>query len=421
MQTRRHGGMHRKNTPKKSVAALLDHMQNGRWRKTLTAKDSHLAPYLKRECQGGQCVIFGTHFDRVKTFFDNFDIQSGLVDEITDIEYSNVRRLRFSKNGFTCYALAKTQDTVSAPNLMYEYAVGMFINRYCASLPCFVYTHGIYLFKDTDSKQKFSSESSFVKSLPDSVVSCKKPFTSNDHCTGATRYLLLTHFLEGSIELSEFLMDEDAVTISSNIIGIMYQIYYGLNVLGKSFAHWDLHAKNVLLYKSPGPIRFRYINYVGDTDTESITIDFTCQYTAKIIDYGLSEFKGSRDVIESGKRMGCKSTVFPLHKKYRKQPDFNDIYLLHGTMEKVLERLDESDSKSSPETSSKDEIFTTFVEELIDDVNRGEIKNVKGVMKELNIEENFMSYFSENLPQTAAECYAALTVNGRDPAIFKLS
>jgi hypothetical protein len=56
------------------------------------------------------------------------------------------------------------------------------------------------------------------------------------------------------------------------------------------FTHYDLHDKNILIYK---PYKTQYITYIYHLKNNQ-TIRFKSQYIAKIIDYGRSYFKDSK-------------------------------------------------------------------------------------------------------------------------------
>lgn len=272
-------------------------------------KDAHVKAYMKRECaDSGQCIMLGKQFERIYKYFDMFDLTSGLVTECqrfgaADSVNGVVRQVTFSKEGYESSALVKGTQYADADNLVYEYAAGMFLNEYCDKLPCFVQTYGIYIFTNVVFKRMFSNDMP-ASEFPNAFRLYEDPFDLRKQCTDSSKMAVVTHFLKGSISMNSFLKGTD---VSMNVFGILFQIYFCLDVLGGKFTHYDLHTENVLLYKFPGPVLFRY-------ETSDGVIEFRCWYLAKIIDYGRSYFNGagisSKEFAIRADESGCHGVGF---------------------------------------------------------------------------------------------------------------
>ena len=287
-------------------------MPTRRGRKGGTRKrDAHVGAFLQRVCSDTTpCVAFGDQAHRIFSFFEGFDLRSGLVRECKALGVSGsgngaVRELRFEKDGYTAYALAKIALKQSSDNLVYEYAAGLFLNAYCDIVPCFNQTYGIYQLTSFKWKQEFLDATLRPTHFPHAFRPLLHPFQLRQQCTHSEYNVLVTHFLAGSVPLANFL-NGPPDDVGPNIFAILFQVYYGLDVLSHKFTHYDLYSRNVLLYKLPGPMLFRYESPLG-------VIEFKCAYLAKIIDYGRvffhSKTLGSRRFRTLAKKAKCTRNV----------------------------------------------------------------------------------------------------------------
>ena len=255
-------------------------------------QDAHVGQFVRNACRdSGQCIVFGAQYQRIFRFFDSFDLRSGLVQSIDAFgeaaESVNgiVRQIGFMRNGYEAFALAKCGKFRHSDNLMYEYAAGLFLNAYCAVLPCFVQTYGIYQFTP-GNRDLFARNTLRPESFPDAFVPYTNHWDLSQQCDHAENNVLVTHFLRGSITFDKLLLNAPPRVVEMNVFAILFQVYYGLNALRQHFTHFDLHCKNVLLYELPGPVSFQYRVEGGGI------VEFKCAYLAKMIDYGRTYFDG---------------------------------------------------------------------------------------------------------------------------------
>ena len=73
------------------------------------------------------------------------------------------------------------------------------------------------------------------------------------------------------------------------MFGLMYQIYFPLQILRRVYTHYDLHRDNVLLYKPFGDAK-KYIEMNYHLVSGRV-VQFPTEYVCKIIDYGRNYFK----------------------------------------------------------------------------------------------------------------------------------
>jgi hypothetical protein len=86
---------------------------------------------------------------------------------------------------------------------------------------------------------------------------------------------------------------------------ILFQVYFPLGQLAieKSFTHYDLHYKNVLIYVLPEDkyVKFEY------TTRDKKKVSFQSRYVAKIIDYGRSYYKDIKTSSLKTRKKLCKT------------------------------------------------------------------------------------------------------------------
>ena len=250
--------------------------------------------YLNIICpKSGDCMAFGMETDRIKKFFNNF-INFDLMTSSKQLHYSNASNglfieINYSKLGYNAEALLKSNKKITADNLMYEYIVGLFMDRYNKYFPCFLQTYGIYKYKRNPHTRK--NKVKLRKNMLDllAVNRIDRPLY-NISCKKSESLAILIQYFKNSFSLAELLDTEyneefyNSIMKSNTIFEILFQVYIPLAQMANVFTHYDLHLGNILLYPIDGYIEFRY-NY-----NDGRVITFCSKYIAKIIDYGRSYF-----------------------------------------------------------------------------------------------------------------------------------
>ena len=243
--------------------------------------------YLKAICsEAGVCIAFGIEALKIKEFFRNFSFD--LVDKIKKIGAPSangfVNELQYTKRGYNAYAVLKSSTKAEADNLMYEYRVGLFLNKMSFLFPCFLETYGLFKYKSRDEwydmKTKAMTPDLFrtllVPQAYDFKVGCPE-----------SRYIaVLIQHIRGCKTVKETLSQHTF----QHILPILFQVYYPLFHMRKNFTHYDLHMENVVLYE---PVPGQYIQFHYHTLTG--VISFRSPYIAKIIDYGRSYIHDGED------------------------------------------------------------------------------------------------------------------------------
>ena len=227
--------------------------------------------------------------EAIKTyeFFKEYDLTYKTDEEILNNGANGVAVLvTFSRQGFTSTAVMKlpkiTRNSSSIhekkskelDNLMREYLVGVGINDLCKTYPCFIRTYAAYTTGQT------GTEVNTVR-----VNKLHHRPTTAESCKTAGHQSILIEYVKGET-LKKKITDEEFQR--TELVYVLFQLYYALAHVGARFTHYDLHLGNVLLYEPDKCVAFEYT-------LRGQVIRFQCRYVAKIIDYGRSYLQ---DVVE---------------------------------------------------------------------------------------------------------------------------
>ena len=196
----------------------------------------------------------------------------------------------FIKKGFTAYAALKCSTSSTSDNLFYEYYVGKyFINNYLKILPCFIETYDIYAFKDEYAYNEV--QGSLANKLTKFGINIEENLEHYiDKSCNISKYicLLIQHF-DNFYSLDEKLKS-DYDNVKLEIFTILYQAYYPLCFLGKTYTHYDFHTDNIALYKPFNDKQCVLMRYHRNNKV----IEFKSEYIVKIIDYGRNYFNNGK-------------------------------------------------------------------------------------------------------------------------------
>jgi len=271
---------------------------------------------IKKICPNTtECISFGTQSDEIRELFDEFKIPSDLINknEIKQIGEKSangvIYRLKYEIKKYNAYTIIKNAISKNADNLYYEAIVGWYINTKMRYYPCFVETYDLY--KNTNRRDpetnmmiEFNLDNLtplFPKSIQKSVeldisnkiISAEKLIET---CKKSDKISLNIQYLENVLSLFDTLITNKKQNVFSDICTYLYQVYAPLSMLSDEFTHYDLHARNVLIYKVNPNKYTRMIYHYPDKPK----VEFNTDGIAKIIDYGRCYFKYN-DTINSQK------------------------------------------------------------------------------------------------------------------------
>jgi hypothetical protein len=304
------------------------------------------AKFINSICSdSGVCIAFGGRNAKViKHFFKDF-IGFDYMDSISPIGEKSANgflySLKYVREAYVSHAVLKSSRKAHADNLMYEYGVGLEINKlFYDKYPIFVETYKCYSYDSEESWRIFGNPSliqylmsqnskleqyiaywsrmisegrgnveeskqnvkNFKEALektkleliktnklvlelsPPSAKKFKEvlvPYEKIDYersCTDSKVICLLVQH----IDKAPTLFQEFGTMKISEVLNVLYQIYFTLSAISITYTHYDLHANNVLLYT---PVRDKFIQYHYHTK-EGDVISFKSCYIVKIIDYG---------------------------------------------------------------------------------------------------------------------------------------
>jgi len=230
------------------------------------------------------CVLLGKHLEEAHAYFHG-------VSTFDDV-HENLRRIKTSSgNGFlyeipyrrnkkTFHTILKSSKKEKSDNLMYEFLIGhAYINPLVNKLPCFIYTYGLYYYKNEKMWQHMYDSSQVTpKVLKDALV----PQTSIQYDKACADSKYISMVIQG-LHHSERIADKikSQRFLNENLAHVLFILYHTLSTLAKSFTHYDLHVDNVLLVRLPSNKYIRYVYHIHDME-----VSFLCPYIPKIIDYG---------------------------------------------------------------------------------------------------------------------------------------
>jgi len=272
-------------------------------------KDKIRKHFLTTICSdSGVCMALGKELDIIRKFFNGFTDFNYVVDTkgIGSVSANGfVMKLTYQKDDYKSYAILKSSqermdpdnpDNVPAnqpDNLVYEYAVGQFINKQCKIFPCFLETYGLYYYKSDEFWNRFNVNRNHASKsiLKDSLKhETEIEIDYAKACSHHKHAAILIQDIDNPISLKELLEENfNENFMNFNLLYILIQVYYPLAMLANEFTHYDLHLSNVLIYKLP---ENQHIEYEF-TDSDNNTFSFNTKYIVKIIDYGRSFFRDS--------------------------------------------------------------------------------------------------------------------------------
>ncbi len=239
-----------------------------------------------------------------------------------------IKKIRYKRGEYSAYALLKSSLSTDSDNLAYEYEVGLFINKICNVLPCFVETYRLYYYKskeayeimsNKENKYTFDDLNDILQIENDEMNERREYYRKA--CETPLHIAVLTEHLGYTITLKALFkkfmnknhQDRKRDFLFNELPKILFQVYYGLAVLAmnSSFTHYDLHWENVLLYELPEPkyVNFEYKSLLQEEDLVSLNpqlqqvlsgpVLFQTRYVAKIIDYGRCYYRDNETGISS--------------------------------------------------------------------------------------------------------------------------
>jgi hypothetical protein len=273
----------------------------------------------------GQCVSFGLETEKIRKYFNDYDLS--LVDKSEEIDILGgdsangfVFEIPLVKDGYKVYTVLKNAKTADADNLFYEGLVGLYVNKKNYIFPCFVETYGIYMWTSLDAHKdavKYSQGKTLNPPALDKLKNVRKYtsykgfFEDSDFafktCDFAQAGAVLVQHIHKARSIDGFVKEfkGNKAFCTFHLPQYLYQVYAPLGMLSNEFSHYDLHSGNVVLYRigneQANRDRLREIAVGGvPNNGQYITmkyhypdgevVSFNTFDIAKIIDYGRSYF-----------------------------------------------------------------------------------------------------------------------------------
>jgi len=246
------------------------------------------------------------------------DSINGVVFKLTAETDQNIERLvQYNPKPYEYRILKMSRDDSSKKqlrdSLIYEYQVGLFLNKYLMKFPCFVKTYNLYKFKIPAWSGKNSRDliTRFVSNKKYTYTEMKNSELNRDKLNKIMENVEIANIEKQYYDCdnkNDYGVEQEYVTGETldNIIGkleytdegdlirakLMFQIYGPLHAMRNIYEHRDLHSNNVIVHDMKRPIQFCYKFYNRNNEegkeNEVTEVKFMCKYLVKIIDYGRS-------------------------------------------------------------------------------------------------------------------------------------
>jgi hypothetical protein len=381
---------------------LLERNQAKKIDKFIRNKDivKQKTKFLNSICSdSGVCIAFGGRNAKIiKHFFKDF-IGFDYIDSIVPISNKSANgflySLKYLRESYMAHAILKSSRKADADNLMYEYGVGVEINKlFYHKYPIFVETYKCYSY-NTDESWKVFETPSLVPFLTDRNLKLNKniriwtsyltdevvdqaekknaqkhlellktelektqtdltranevasrvaagelpspsaemlkdvlvPFKNIDYelsCKDSKIICLLVQNIDKAPTLNHVWRNTNDMKVSE-VLNVLYQIYFTLSAISSTYTHYDLHSNNVLLYI---PVKDKFIQYHYHT-REGDVVSFKSSFIVKIIDYGRNFVKpfseeAEKEVCDTDE---CAPDCGSKHGYYFKNDNFKKIFV----------------------------------------------------------------------------------------------
>jgi hypothetical protein len=241
------------------------------------------------------CMAIGKSYNKILNFFNDFHSFAYVSENIHRIgkKSSNgvIYQIKYHHRDYDAYAVLKSSIDIQSDNLMYEYMVGMFLNRVIMRTLCFIGTFGMFKYNTQNAwnqvteNMNYNIDNKFLMENLSNIM--PKINTIQSSCINSHRLCILIENIPSAKSLHDMKKRNDF--IQNDFIYVYYQIYAGLVMLEGNFVHNDLHNDNVLLYEPYTDKYFIFEYHLHDKITT-----FYSPYIAKIIDYGRSYFNENK-------------------------------------------------------------------------------------------------------------------------------
>ena len=317
-------------SPSKKVSTLKKNTEE-RYNSIADHISKHI---LKTACNGVDsrlCLAFGTFSQQVKGYFAGFNTfkyatsvrligkisVNGFVNEIeyeregfhtdsirgtskADTSAAGTSKADTSAAGtskadtYKSYAILKSSRLSNADNLMYEYRVGQYINKFNRIYPCFLETYGLLKYKTDQDWENLASENDEaaqadrLKSLKEGLAIQSLDYSAA--CTESRNLAILIQHFNNFYALNYIVSNQDF--FQKELMYVLFQLYIPLAQMKDTFTHYDLHLNNLYVYEpAPG----KYIQYHYHLVPGMAPVSFKSKYMLKIIDYGSSYFNDTTE------------------------------------------------------------------------------------------------------------------------------
>jgi hypothetical protein len=247
--------------------------------------------------------IFGNNYELLKNHFNNYTIPNMSIQEKTHTCIGSGRngfqlKVNLSKDTISNQILLKSSKDGNMDNLIYEFLVGLCVNKFSNYFPIFCQTYGICKYKNKSFVNEMNTQcrrfGEIIRFKDDNNINnYLENFNTTDleqsiinGCLHRYELCLLLQYYDSIIleDLYNHNLTEKDIPLINELISIFHFVFEALDKLKDMFTHYDLHTSNVLLYKIPND---EYVEIIYHDDT-SREYHVKSRYIPIIIDFGHS-------------------------------------------------------------------------------------------------------------------------------------
>jgi len=273
-------------------------------------------------------ILFNTNIHQIlknTNYFGNFsNLSKEIIPLGSNSENGFIRKLKYISHEYELSLIQKNNRQKTSDNLVYEYLVGQCVNHFSQYYPCFVKTYQICSYKSTEyfnavlrATEKTKLSHGFdtmlsklnIENIDELIkTGCK----NNEHLCLIIQYMDFFSSLETQLGYIE----------PHKLLILLHLIYTCLSSFADQFTHYDLHAKNVQLFRIPdkedasGKIKPRCVQIRMHLKKGSVLM-YKTKYLPVIIDYGRSYVNCSSVNSENILKNVCKFDSWSKHASNR--------------------------------------------------------------------------------------------------------
>ena len=230
------------------------------------------------------CLAVGKDRASILDYFDFSSLEYATAATRLNMEVGGnglIHLIDYVRGKHRACAILKSSVKARADNLLYEYLVGLYVNKLASKYLCFIETYGIY---------RYNSNKDYLRNIkrrtPLRLSDYVTPMARVDFaaaCEHPTDTCIMIQCLKNTKSVYDRM--KSPTFVRNHLLSVLYQVYFPLAAVAETFTHYDLHLDNILVVELADPVQIRY------------GVTFKTRTLAKVIDYGRCYFHDSTGTV----------------------------------------------------------------------------------------------------------------------------